>query len=397
MPHQPAMSLEHPKNSPRAWKEGEKTFDRICNTLFSSAAEGIVVTDHEGMMRMVNPRAEEMFGYTSAEMLGQKVELLVTESARNQHTGEREQYMRQPARRSMGIGMDLEARRKDGSTFPVEISLNHFEVDGEAFAMALITDITLRKHAEKELARLTAAQDTVKALEKERKLNELKSRFVSMASHEFRTPLSTILTSLSLLSRYEGPAQEEYRQKHYNRIRASVHNLTAILNDFLSLDKLESGRLSAHIEDIDLPDMLEDVVDEMQNMCKEGQRIEFSFEGDPKVTTDRHMLRNIILNLISNAIKYSGNGKLVEVTAIVANEKIHVNVRDHGIGIPEADKEHMFERFFRANNAINIQGTGLGLNIVKRYLDLLGGEIAFESQVGKGTTFRIALPQKLAI
>jgi signal transduction histidine kinase len=246
------------------------------------------------------------------------------------------------------------------------------------------TNVTQQKRAE---------QNMRKSLEKERELNELKSRFVSMASHEFRTPLSTILTSLSLVERYSGPGQEEGRLKHHNRIKNSVHNLTSILNDFLSLDKLESGMISCNPEEIDLKAKLEDIADEMQSICKAGQAISLIYEGETQITMDKNMLRNIIVNLVSNAIKYSEENKEIEISAAVANGKVQIEVRDHGIGIPEADQLHMFQRFFRAKNATNIQGTGLGLNIVKKYLDLMAGDIWFESLPGKGSIFKFVLPQ----
>jgi PAS domain S-box-containing protein len=514
-----------PLENQRPKMEGEAKFDHICEALFSSAAEGLLVVDRKGLIKLLNLRSEEMFGYSREEMKGQPVEILVPDAFKSNHVRNKEGYLKNPTRRSMGIGLDLWARRKDGTTFPVEISLNHFESDGEQFAMALISDITRRKGVEHQLAILNeelegrvqertrelresqhlysviarnfpngsinvfdrdfnyifaegrelfrmgvtseqlvgtnylsrlspvvretvasrlktvfdgqslsfdldldektfeihavplrdaeglisrilvvetnttqqkrAAADIIKALEKERQLNELKSRFVSMASHEFRTPLSTILTSISLLGKYSAPEQEEQRNKHMTRIRTSVHNLTAILNDFLSLDKLESGMLAPNPENFDLNVMVEDLIDEMQTVCKPGQVIELEFSGEREVTLDRNMVRNIILNLLSNAIKYSEEGKKVKMKVLVAEGKIRMDVIDHGIGIPEGDVKHMFERFFRAQNATNIQGTGLGLNIVKKYIDLMNGDIWFESQARKGSVFSIVLPQKL--
>jgi PAS domain S-box-containing protein len=245
------------------------------------------------------------------------------------------------------------------------------------------TNVTQYKRAE---------QNILNALNKERQLNALKSRFVSMASHEFRTPLSTILTSLSLAARYGQPDQEEQRLKHYNRIRNSVHNLTGILNDFLSLDMLESGVISSNPVQMNVHSQLMDMLDELQGLCKSGQVIALDYEGEDDVVLDPNMFRNIIVNLVSNAIKYSKDQQAVEVKARVEPSKLSVSVTDHGIGIPEADQLHLFERFFRAHNAVNIQGTGLGLNIVKKYLDLMGGDIWFESTPDVGTTFSFVIP-----
>lgn len=505
--------------------EGEILFDRICSTLFESAAEGLVVTNESGIMVLVNSRMEDLFGYHREEMVGNSVNLLIPNDVVSRHQDHLQGYMGHPTRRSMGIGFDLLAQRKDGSTFPVEVSLNHFNIDGNVHVMALVSDITARKKAEQALADMNeelerrvqsrtrelresqhlygviarnfpngsinvfdknlnyifaegrelfrlgvtsehimgtnyldrlpeqvreqvgeelrkafeghsvtfdldldgknyelhavplrdaeglvtrvmvvennitqqrrAAGDILKALEKERQLNELKSRFVAMASHEFRTPLSTILSSISLLMRYSAPEHEENRLKHYNRIRNSVHSLTAILNDFLSLDKLESGRITPTLEEFDLKALIVDMIDELQLITKQGQTMVLHYQGGLLVHLDKNMVRNICMNLISNAIKYSAEGKEVTISVDVASERIRMEVRDQGIGIPEADRQHMFERFFRANNATNIQGTGLGLTIVKKYLDLMGGDIWFDSELGKGSVFTIVLPQRL--
>jgi PAS domain S-box-containing protein len=496
---------------------------RVSQALFESAAEGLIVIDARGKMVLLNQRACEMLGYLEEELIGAQIEMLVPMKLAGAHQKLREGFVQEPSRRSMGIGRDLCARRKDGSEFPVEISLNHFENEGDRYVMALLSDITQRKTTEQELEKLNqelehrvqlrtrelaesqnlyaviarnfpngiimvfdqdfnyvfaegrelfkmgvtsdelvgtnyltrlgegvrdtieqhlrtvfegqnanfdmivddkhyelhavplrdstglvtrilvvetnvtqqkrAEKNMLKTLDKERQLNELKSRFVAMASHEFRTPLSTILTSLSLVARYTAPEQEANRLKHYNRIRSSVHNLTGILNDFLSLDKLETGMIATNPEQIELRTFLEDMVDELQSLCKDGQIISLQFENDGIVKADKNMLRNIVMNLISNALKYSGENQAVEVKVAFKDAKVYVSVIDHGIGIPEADQLHMFERFFRAHNATNIQGTGLGLNIVKKYLDLMGGDIWFESTLGNGSIFNFVLPQ----
>lgn len=241
------------------------------------------------------------------------------------------------------------------------------------------------------------AQERVsEALEKEKELNELKSRFVSMASHEFRTPLSTILTSVSLLKKYNEPENADKRMKHLQRIHSSVQNLTNILNDFLSLDKLEEGRIQAKPDNLEIDKLLGDLVEEMETHCKTGQRIELKTDNACGVYSDEHIIRNVILNLLSNAIKYSPEHSSIGVRCEKSDRGVKVSVSDRGIGIPLEEQEHLFSRFFRASNAINIQGTGLGLHIVKRYTDLLKGELSFESIPGTGTTFTFTVPYTLA-
>ncbi|MEL6559398.1 MAG: PAS domain-containing sensor histidine kinase [Bacteroidota bacterium] len=245
-------------------------------------------------------------------------------------------------------------------------------------------NITEQKKAEREVRN---------ALMKERELNEMKSRFVSMASHEFRTPLTTILSSTNLMARYaEGPAQAKM-EKHFGRIRSNIKNLTDILNDFLSLEKLESGLMKADFEQIDLNKFIDELVEETIPLLKEGQYFDVNGSGAiSSFYTDQKILKNIMLNIISNASKYSENDKKVTIKIDETSADIQISVIDEGIGIPKAEQKRMFERFFRAKNAGNIQGTGLGLFIVKKYVTLLKGDVSMESKEGVGTTIKITLP-----
>ncbi len=247
-------------------------------------------------------------------------------------------------------------------------------------------NVTKQKKAENEIR---------KSLEKEKELNELKSRFVSMASHEFRTPLSTILSSVSLVQKYDAPENAEKREKHIIRIKSAVNNLTGILNDFLSLDKLETGKIENNPVEFDVVKFSEEMTEEMQAVAKKGQSVIYKHSGkNTSVVADKHILKNILHNLLSNASKYSEEGTEVDFKTFSDRTKLKIEIRDNGIGIPEEEKQHMFERFFRAKNAVNIGGTGLGLNIVKKYTELLNGEIGFESKAGEGTTFTLIIPLK---
>lgn len=238
-----------------------------------------------------------------------------------------------------------------------------------------------------------AALEVERALAKERQLNNLKSRFVSMASHEFRTPLSTVMSSASLASRYSAPAFEDRREKHLERIRSSVRHLSNILNDFLSLGKLEEGKVSLQFQATPLDEFVPEVIEEMQPTAKRGQTIQFRHTGEHvPVQTDRQLLRNILHNLISNAIKYSPEYVEIDVESAISETHFMLSVRDRGIGIPEEDQRHLFERFFRAHNATNIPGTGLGLNIVKEYVSLMDGNIQIVSKAGAGTTVEVSIP-----
>lgn len=234
--------------------------------------------------------------------------------------------------------------------------------------------------------------ELTEALEREKELSELKSRFLSIASHEFRTPLSTILSSTSLIDKYNKEEQEENRKKHTARIKSSVKNLTDILDDFLSLDKLEQGKVNVNAEIVNLYELSVEIIEELNGILKTRQVIYLSFNGDRNIVQDKKILRNVLLNLLSNAIKYSGEHKSIYLSVEVENNLVSMKVKDEGIGIPEEEQKNLFSKFYRAKNAFNIQGTGLGLNIVKRYVELLEGDITFVSKQNEGSTFTIIFP-----
>jgi len=365
--------------------------------LFEYATVGILVISADGRIELANPCIEKLFGYKKAELIGREVEILIPEAFRRNHVHHREGYFNRPKARPMGYGLSLFARKKDGFEFPVEISLGHYQLENEQLAVAFVTDITESKRSQEELeAKVTERTlELTQSLEREKELNEMKSRFVSMASHEFRTPLSAILSSLALIETYSKEEQEEKRKKHIDRIKSSVRNLTAILNDFLLLDKAEQGKIEIFNEDFNLDDFAGDIVEEVSGMLKQGQEIILTYIGEKEITQDKKILKSIFLNLLSNAIKYSGENKMIYFSISIANNLVLVSVKDEGIGIPEEDKKNLFGKFYRAKNVTNIQGTGLGLNIVQKYVELINGKISFESKPGMGTIFMIEFPQNL--
>ena len=255
----------------------------------------------------------------------------------------------------------------------------------------IMQDITLLKTT--EIALRENQYKLEQALKKEQELGELKSRFVSMASHEFRTPLTTILSSSNLVEMHLKRGNHDRYPRHLNNIKSAVKNLTSILNDFLSLEKLESGKVNLNLKPTDLRDFVPDVLEEVNLLASENQSINYLHSGEDKVIIDQHLVKNILINLLSNAIKYSPNGEDIDLSMERNESNLVIKVKDRGIGIPEDQKELMFSRFFRASNVTNIQGTGIGLTIVKRYLDIMNGEINFESELGRGTTFIVKIPQ----
>ncbi|MCF2444764.1 PAS domain-containing sensor histidine kinase [Dyadobacter sp. CY345] len=397
----------------------------MLDALFKHATEGIVVVNKEGVIVMLNPKALELFGFEDGELVNQKIEVLIPRRLTNKHVHHRDTYLESPHARGMGNSLDLFARRKDGSEFPVEVSLSPFKTSEGQFVVSFVIDITERKkqeniiqEANKEIQKLNAEleervnqrteelakaihkieqsqEEVMRALKKERELNNMKSQFVTIASHEFRTPLATILSSAALIGRYQKSEEEDKRQKHVQRIKSAVTNLTEILNDFMSIGKLEEGRIQSVPVFTILPDFCLGLIEEIKGSCKESQKILFTHDGNSEVWVDKQLLRNVIFNLLSNAIKYSDPGKLIMLNVKADGKTIFIEIIDQGIGIPESDQIHIFDRFFRAQNAGNAQGTGLGLNIVQNYVELMGGEVSFLSEVGKGTTFTLKLPDHL--
>lgn len=386
------------------------------NALFLHATEGILVSDDTGTITQANPSAERLFGYEKGELTGQKIEILIPRKLSEKHLESRTKFQQHPHPRSMGQGMELHGLKKDGNEFPVEISLSPYSTPEGRFVIAFIIDISIRKQAEDKLKNYSVElerqvknrtlileeavdelqktkEDLRQALEKEKDLNELKSRFVSMASHEFRTPLTTMLSSLSLVTKYGEQKDTENQLKHVGKIKTSINNLTDILNDFLSVSKLEEGKIENLPEGINLKNFINEIISDMLGMAQNNQQISLSYSGNEYVVLDKKLVKNILFNLISNALKFSPNGGTVEVIVKVQNSSLRISVKDSGIGIPKEDQEHLFERFFRGNNATHIQGTGLGLAIVARYAELMNASLDFESKENKGTTFTIIIPQ----
>ncbi len=232
-------------------------------------------------------------------------------------------------------------------------------------------------------------------LKKEQELSELKSRFISMASHEFRTPLSAILSSAILIEKLNSPGKEDRRLGYVSKIRSNIKNLVVILNDFLSLSKLQEGKVVAEPTAFDFVDFSKSITEEMEGIKQNGQTIILKHQHPTmEVFLDSKLLRHIVFNLLSNAIKYSEENKEITFKINSNNKQLFLEVTDQGIGIPKEDQNNMFQRFFRAKNVTNIEGTGLGLNIVKQYIELMGGTINLKSELNKGTTFFVEIPLK---
>ncbi|MBD2767926.1 PAS domain S-box protein [Hymenobacter sp. BT664] len=396
---------------------------RRFEAVFANATIGILVCNRSGAIISANRLAHQQFGYAEGELTKLKIEALVPDAAGRRHEQLRESFNARPSVRAMGAHSgDLEALRQDGSVFPVEVSLSYFYLDEELFVVSYILDITYKKNAQRALIserqrveRLNAEleqkvadrthallstleqleqrkDELAKALAAEQELGELKSRFVSMASHEFRTPLTAVLTSASLIEKYPATEQQDKRLRHLERIRQSVNHLNDILEEFLSVGRIEEGKVEARPARLDLAALLHDTVADVQGLRKPGQEIEQDVCCPEDPWLDPSLLRKILVNLLSNALKYSGENSVVRLRAGCASGQFTLTVQDQGVGISEEDQARLFERFFRARNVTNVPGTGLGLYIIAKYLELMNGTIALHSTLGEGTTVTIAIP-----
>jgi PAS domain S-box-containing protein len=409
--------------------------------LYRHAPIGILALDETGLIESANSCAEKMFGYMPGELVGKNHEMLLSSGLHEKHREHIHNYFKDAADRSMGTGLRLNGYRKDSKSFPTEIGLASYEHEGKKIVLAFVNDISNHEHVKEQLrvseqnvrtlientpaaiedrlrnyatdlehvveertkslqqmiGRLeTTQKELTKSLEKEKELGQLKSRFVSMASHEFRTPLTTILLSANLIDKYANLDNNPHISQHTRKIKKATFNLTGILDDFLSLEKLETGHVRPIFIDFDVVKFAKEVTEEMQLAAKQEQQIIYTHTGGKSmVHLDSKMLKNCIINLISNAIKYSGEKTVIEFETSADDRLFKVVVRDNGIGIPETEQKHLFEAFFRAHNTGSIPGTGLGLNIVARYVKLMHGHIEFKSEVNKGTCFELTFPQSI--
>ncbi|MEO7211128.1 MAG: PAS domain-containing sensor histidine kinase [Chitinophagaceae bacterium] len=398
--------------------------------VFQNASLGILLINNKGDIELANDFLLAMFGYEREEIVGCKLELLIPPRFHTVHVTDRDEFIANPASRPMGIGRDLFGMKKDGFEIPLEISLSSYSNDDGVFSIAFISDISARKETEiklrqqrlalaemnkrmeaqndeleknvhertlklqEALRKLEMSKDVLfKALNKEKDLGELKSAFVSMASHEFRTPLSTILSSASLLSKYILTEEQPNRDKHVQRIKSAVTNLNNILNEFLSLGKIEEGKITAHFTLFNIRELILQQANEMNDILKKGQQIKYTHTGKELVRLDEVLFKNILINLISNAAKFSPEAKTILINSEVSEKKIIFTIKDEGMGISKQDQEHLFEIFYRAKNVSNIPGTGLGLHIVGKYVEMMNGHLKLKSELESGTEINITFKQ----
>ncbi|HZR27241.1 MAG TPA: PAS domain-containing sensor histidine kinase [Terriglobales bacterium] len=372
--------------------------------LLEAAPDGILEVDQQGNITLLNQAAEKMFGYSRDELLGLKVEKLVPDSVRPQHHRHRDNYTSHPQVRPMGSGLQLKAQRKDGSLFPVEISLSPNMVDGEFHVIALIRDISERKQAEDHL-RAVREQYTTELAAKNQELerrnreieqaNRLKSEFMASMSHELRTPLHTIIGFSELLTEeIEGPLNEKQKRFLGHILRDSSH-LLELINEVLDLSKIESGRLALQFTSFNFSECVQEVLTGIQQRAIAKEiRIEQRAMYDGPLYADRLRVKESLYNLLSNAVKFTPDHGTVWIESSAHGGSLVITVGDTGVGIPSEEHANIFEKFYQVGNTTAgvREGTGLGLPITKQLVEMHGGHISVKSQPQQGSEFALTLP-----
>ncbi|MBC9932331.1 sensor histidine kinase [Chitinophaga qingshengii] len=367
------------------------------NSIWTNLDAILIVTEPMGHIRFFNPAAVRMLGYPSREITDTGSLIQFHDF---QELERRAAKLSEELQQTVEPGFDtltIKARlnlpneyewayiRKDGSRFPVALTVSAIRDESQHITgyIAIGLDISARRKSEAELRQ---------ALDKEKELNVLKSRFVSIASHEFRTPLSTVLSSTYLLEKYTNTEDQPKRLAHIRKISSAVHLLTDILNDFLSLGKIEEGKIVVRPALTDIRNHVEKILAEAEGLKRGRQQVVYQHEGETESTLDGNLLRHVLTNLVSNALKFSPEEGTVHVHTHATPYRLLLSVKDAGIGIKPEDQQHLFERFFRGSNVENIQGTGLGLHIVAKYTELMKGQVTCHSEPDKGTEFIVHIP-----
>ena len=363
---------------------GEELFRR----LVQAAPVPAVLVKKDGSIVLVNDRASELFLYREAELVGKNIEILLPETSREIHDGNREDFWRVPVARDMGAGRDVFASRKDGSQFPAEIALSPFETEQGMFVIAAVLDVTERRRNEEMIrdARIDAER-----------ANQAKNEFLSRMSHELRTPLTAVLGFGEILL-LDGLSADQ--QDYVNRMVRAGRHLLDLVNEVLDIASIEAGRLSLSIEPVAVADVTGEALGLLQSMAQE-RGITMTSAPPPAcvvyVLGDRQRLRQVLVNLLANAVKYNRDGGVIELTCTTTDESVRISIRDTGPGISAEHLDLLFVPFERLGAAASgVQGTGLGLSLSQRLMHSMGGALDVESTVGGGSTFSVTLPRVAA-
>lgn len=357
-------------------------------SFIEAAPVAMLISDPEGQIVFVNSATEDLFGYDRVELIGESVDILVPEEHREAHHGHIEEYnSRASEDKQRHAPLDVVGRHRSGQVIPVNIQLSNVELQPVPLTMVFIIDISQRKQAEEALK---------SALEKEKELGDLKSRFVSMASHQFRTPLASILATTETLTYYRSKMDDQQLDARLNRIRSQIARMQSIMEDVLDLARIQTAQIQPELSAGDLDAFCSTVIEEFETQPEYHGRIQYTCANPPPIHADfdPSLMHHILTNLLHNALKYSDANTHVELHLTQTTNSINLRVVDSGLGIPTEELKHVFEPFHRAANVNKITGTGLGLSIVKQAVDAHHGKISIESKLGQGTTVDVHLPKQ---
>lgn len=385
------------EESARAETLAERKFRR----LIENAPDAILQVDSDGRINLANRTAELMFGYSRDELLNMGVDSLVPEGVRSKHSALRNDFAAAGVSRPMGPGLDLHALRKDGTEFPVEISLSPVPSENGITVTAVIRDVSERKRAEQQIHSLEQryrVELETRHKEAER-LNRLKSEFMASVTHELRTPLHTIIGFAELLGEEGAGTLNEKQRRFVQHIQTDSEHLLGLINDVLDLSRIEAGGLVVRVEALPLRTAISEAMNAIRPQA-EGKQVAVREDSVPDidVLADPLRVRQVFYNLLSNAIKFTDPGGEVSVSAQLDREFVQITVSDTGLGIPPDECNRIFDKFYQVGytTAGVRQGTGLGLTICKQLVETQGGKIWVDSELGKGSHFHFTLPRKAA-
>lgn len=358
-------------------------------SVINAAMDAIITINGTGVITEWNPRAFEIFGWTEEEVIGRYLtdNIIPTQHRKSHNTG-MSHYMATGVGPALNQRIEITALHKTGKEFPIELTIIPVIQEGNQSFTAFARDITIEKATRDEIQR---------SLEKEREVNELKSRFVAMTSHEFRTPLTTIKQNVDLISYMldtQDPKAETKYGKFFDRINSEIGRVTNLMNDILLLGRIDSGMVEIQIAPTDLSLLLEETIQKMTLGRPDERKVSLKVIGVRRnIALDNALIEQVIENLISNAFKYSEKAPDPEIIlSFESLSHILIKIKDYGIGIPLKDQKNLFNTFFRATNVRNIQGTGLGLSIVKEFVSMHGGTVDLISDTDKGSEFIVKIP-----